>query len=667
MAEDPLDLVGVTLDGRFRVDSLVDDGGLNLSYRGLDMTSHVPVAVRCLNLPTTLDAALAGPFVDSFNERTQRHARLGAGHPVFVKLLASGHTKAPTTGLEVPYEVREWLEAITLHAYIVKHSTKDAAAWPIDFVLAALDPVADGLVYSHAMGVIHGAVNPNNLVVVEGGSRPTVRITDFGDARSEDTGSLRPVLRVLEPEYTAPEQVDKQLGAIGPWTDVFALAVIVLECLAGSLAGSGKAASVLVEPKNRPTPKKLGLDLSARVEEVLDRALAIDPEDRPSDVATFWADLKTAASPVKKLLPTPPALPKASVSPSQPRVSSAPRGASKPPLPPRAPGNALVKATLLGIQPQKLPTAVSPGLPANAKPFFPASVPPPSFSEDEAPTKKRDGLASQPDIPPSLPPPAAPVSSIPPPPEPFPTTATASLEEPDVFVPALGPPSIFVRLKGAAKHGGHLARIAWNHSRTWTLKRGLPWVVARAKDERPRARVAFFGATALGGFVFLSVFLSLCLPRSRSKAVSAAAATTASASTASATIPSASSNPTPPALGNIPPPPPVQDTPLEIAPDVPKAPASAAPAVAFTKVAANAALEAAGADLSDCKQLGTLRGPGSIRVSFNKAGAVAKITMGPPYADTPEGACILDRFGRAQMAPLRGTGGTVNYTFNVPK
>ena len=87
----------------------------------------------------------------------------------------------------------------------------------------------------------------------------------------------------------------------------------------------------------------------------------------------------------------------------------------------------------------------------------------------------------------------------------------------------------------------------------------------------------------------------------------------------------------------------------------------------FRRAAANAALEAAGGDLSDCKRLGSIRGPGSLRVSFNKDGGVARIIIGPPYADTPEGACILDRFGRAQMPPFRGAPGTINYVFNIAK
>ena len=132
---------------------------------------------------------------------------------------------------------------------------------------------------------------------VEVGHRPVLKIVDFGGAGAvSDKGGDAPVLRVLVPDYAAPELVDKHLGAIGTWTDVFSLAVIVLECLAGTLATRNVAASVIVDPKHRPSAKKLGLDLPKRVDDVLERALASEPSRRPKNVAAFWRELKAAAA-----------------------------------------------------------------------------------------------------------------------------------------------------------------------------------------------------------------------------------------------------------------------------------------------------------------------------------------------------------------------------------
>jgi hypothetical protein len=236
-------------------------------------------------------------------------------------------------------------------------------------------------------------------------------------------------------------------------------------------------------------------------------------------------------------------------------------------------------------------------------------------------------------------------------------SAAPIVEEPEVFLAALTGPTLLMRLRGAAVWVGEAVVLVWSFSHKWVRNQAWPWIVARARDGRPKARVAF-GASVFGGVVFLSLCLRLCAGGGSPNPAVLTLPPAEPASTAAAT-------PTP----EIPPPPPPAAAPESSAAiELPSAASTAAQAsVAFTRAGANAALEAAGNDLTECQALGSLRGPGSIRVAFNKGGGVAKITIGPPYAETPEGACILNRFGRAQMGPIRGAPGTVNYVFNMPK
>ncbi len=600
MSKDPLELVGLVLDDRFRVESFVDEGELSVTYRGSDVKRGLPVAIRCLNLPTTLDPALADPFVQSFRDRTERHCRLAPGNSNVVQTLGSGTTTAPTTGQKVPFEIREWLEGSTLGAYSAKRRTERPGGWPLDEVLTLLDPVAEALSYIHGWGLTHGEINPNNLLVLDGPPPPVVKVLDFGEGRTETAkGAPEPVLRVLMPEFTAPEQVDKQHGAVGPWTDVFALAVVVLDCLAGGLPTRDLAAAVVTDAKNRPTPKKLGLKLPARVEGILERALSVDPKSRPADVAAFWKELKAAAAPTKPAAPKPP-----------------------------APPNPLVKSTLLGLTPTG---AVQP-----------VSEPPPSsdvgalFSVEEAPTAPRDVDAAKLDAEAREPVRAVlPLESKPPPPPD---------QEPDVFVPALGRPSLGTRLQLAYVWLKRNAPHAW------------PWLVARARDDRPGARAAF-GASVFGGCLLLALMVRLCMGGPSSEHPESIVASSASAATA---LPLAAAPSTAPAESAEPEP----STTLELPDEVPSVPTT--PGV-FTRAAATAALDQAASDVGDCRKLGTLWGPGSVRATFRYDGSVAHIRVGPPYADTPEGACVLDHLGRARVPPFRGPSGAVNYVFNLPK
>lgn len=118
-----------------------------------------------------------------------------------------------------------------------------------------------------------------------------------------------------------------------------------------------------------------------------------------------------------------------------------------------------------------------------------------------------------------------------------------------------------------------------------------------------------------------------------------------------------------PSAARSPPPP---SPPTTAHTSTPVAVTTAAPAP-FTQRAAITALETAGGDLSSCKRPGGPTAPGTIHATFGKTGAVTRITVGPPYADTPQGACVLNRFGGAQMGPIRGTPGSVNYVFHLPK
>jgi formylglycine-generating enzyme required for sulfatase activity len=101
------------------------------------------------------------------------------------------------------------------------------------------------------------------------------------------------------PAYGAPEQFSRTHGATGPWTDVFALALVASEVMSGCepLAGDsfvqlGFASS---DTSRRPTPRALGCGtVSDDVERVFAKALAVRPEDRFQNAGDFWSALRAA-------------------------------------------------------------------------------------------------------------------------------------------------------------------------------------------------------------------------------------------------------------------------------------------------------------------------------------------------------------------------------------
>jgi formylglycine-generating enzyme required for sulfatase activity len=109
-------------------------------------------------------------------------------------------------------------------------------------------------------------------------------------------------LTAFTPNYGAPEQFSRSHGATGPWTDVFGMALILLEVLRGgepALSGNDymQLAVASRDPMTRPTPRTLGLQVPQTVERVFARALAVAPGERFSTMGQFWSALHEAVFP----------------------------------------------------------------------------------------------------------------------------------------------------------------------------------------------------------------------------------------------------------------------------------------------------------------------------------------------------------------------------------
>src|SRR5262245_59737819 len=111
---DPFGLIGQVLDGQFRVDSCVGEGGFSVVYKGHHLGLGEPIAIKCLKLPGSMGTALVESFVHRFRDERRLHYRLSQGNLYIARSIASGTTLAPATGALVPYMVLEWLEGRSL-------------------------------------------------------------------------------------------------------------------------------------------------------------------------------------------------------------------------------------------------------------------------------------------------------------------------------------------------------------------------------------------------------------------------------------------------------------------------------------------------------------------------------------------------------------------------
>jgi hypothetical protein len=178
---------------------------------------------------------------------------------------------------------------------------------PLAEAIALLEPSARALSVAHAQGVAHRDIKPPNLFLTRIGNRDVLKILDFGIAKVmaetesvtrafEETGAS---LQAFTARYGAPEQFSRRYGATGPWTDVFALALVLVEVVAGRPALEGADAAQLfvqsADPEHRPTLAAFGVSAPDGIEAVLRRALAVDPRERFANAGDFWDALESVA------------------------------------------------------------------------------------------------------------------------------------------------------------------------------------------------------------------------------------------------------------------------------------------------------------------------------------------------------------------------------------
>ena len=303
---DPFELCGVTIADKYRVVSLVGTGGFGVVYRAVHTGFGEPVAVKCIKLPGELGAREREELLTRLQDEGRVLHRLSKLSSGIVQALDVGAVTSPN-GQWLPYLVMEWLEGETLAGYMRARLSRGEGALSIAQVIELLEPAARALEVAHKQKVAHRDVKPENLYLVEVAGQRTVKVLDFGIAKvlaqhatfTAAPAATQKAASAFTPSYGAPEQFNKKRGATGPWTDVFALALILVEAVSGERALDGDDATQLyiaaADPAARPTLRHKGVQASEAVEDVLSRALAVEPADRFQDAGAFWNALRDAA------------------------------------------------------------------------------------------------------------------------------------------------------------------------------------------------------------------------------------------------------------------------------------------------------------------------------------------------------------------------------------
>jgi serine/threonine protein kinase len=255
--------------GRYRLEGLLGRGGTAEVWRATDEALQRQVAVKLVTISGGEDAHRVG-------DEARLLARLS--HQGLVPVYDAGTDDAGR-----PWVVMELVEGETLADAVRR------GPLPSERVADIGARLAEALEYVHGQGLIHRDVKPANVLI---GREGRVRLTDFGIARLVDAAKVTATgLTVGTAAYLSPEQV---LGEpVGGATDVYALGLVLLECLTGAREYPGGTIEVALARLSRPpaVPPTLPAGWAGLLTAMTDR----DPARRP-DTAQVARELHTIAA-----------------------------------------------------------------------------------------------------------------------------------------------------------------------------------------------------------------------------------------------------------------------------------------------------------------------------------------------------------------------------------
>jgi len=270
---------GRTVAGRYEILERVGSGGMGQVLRVQHRRLGKVYALKVMHAELAMDPEAQQLF--------HREARLASqlSHPNIVEMIDFGND--PDWGWFI---VMEYLEGELLSKRV-----EALGKLPIAAACQVAAQLADAIAHSHSKQVVHADLKSENVLCLasDGGGAPwNVKLLDFGTAHVAGAGAADRI--VGTPEYVAPERITG--GPPLPSGDIYALGIILYEMICGTPPFLGAEPSAILHRHLTEAPEPLGARrgevLDARLDAIVDRALAKDPALRYPSAEIMLDDLR---------------------------------------------------------------------------------------------------------------------------------------------------------------------------------------------------------------------------------------------------------------------------------------------------------------------------------------------------------------------------------------
>src|SRR4029079_2715673 len=233
--------IGKLLDGKYRLDAFLSQGGMGAVYKARHVMLDKAVAVKLIKPELVTSAEIVRRF--------QREARAASNlnHPNIIGVYDLGQTDDGTL-----YIAMEYIDGPSL-----KELIRTTGALPVDRIVPILTKVSSALALAHSHNIIHRDLKPHNIMLARGaGGREVPKLLDFGIAKTFDeagTQLTQTGFAIGTPQYMAPEQAaGKEVTA---QSDLYSLGVILYEMLIGEVPFDAPPTAAILIKQLTETPQ----------------------------------------------------------------------------------------------------------------------------------------------------------------------------------------------------------------------------------------------------------------------------------------------------------------------------------------------------------------------------------------------------------------------------
>ncbi len=263
--------------GRYEILEELGQGAMGVVYKGKDPKINRLVAIKTIRFSDDFDEQQAKEVKERFFKEAELAGKLS--HPSIISIHDVGED------YDLTYMAMELLEGEDLEHYCEKNSLL-----PLRKVLDIIAETADALDYAYTQGVIHRDIKPGNIMLLKNGH---IKVTDFGIAKAVSSSQTRTGIILGTPNFMSPEQINGM--EIDGRSDIFSLGIVFFQLLTGQLPFGGKTLTELfyqITQAKHPSPRQINPKVIRPCEQLIDKALAKDPDQRFQRASNFAKYLK---------------------------------------------------------------------------------------------------------------------------------------------------------------------------------------------------------------------------------------------------------------------------------------------------------------------------------------------------------------------------------------